>query len=190
MSDGAPVAALAGRRPDPEDAGTPRFPLANAGVVRSHIAAALRASGARTLVCSAACGADLLALEAAATLGMRRVVVLPFAPDRFRRTSVVDRPGDWAGAYDEVIADTRSHGDLVILSGAGEGDEAYAAATTAILERAAEIAGSEAAVVAIVVWEGAPRGPDDQTAAFAASARSRGMERVEVGTLGTAGGGG
>jgi hypothetical protein len=38
---------------------------------------------ADALVCSAACGADLIALEEAERLGIRRCSVLPFSPDRF-----------------------------------------------------------------------------------------------------------
>ena len=48
------------------------------------------------LVCSAACGADLIALQAAGRVSLRRRIVLPFEPSRFRDSSVVDRPGDWA----------------------------------------------------------------------------------------------
>lgn len=183
MTGGAAVAAVAGRRPD-ADAETERFPLRNVDAVRSRIAALLRDRGVGALVSSAACGADLLALQAAGELGLRRVVVLPFDVDRFRASSVVDRPGDWGDAYDAVIADARARGDLVVLSVDGEDDQAYAAATAAILDRAAALAGGDPSrVVAVPVWEGAPRGDGDQTAAFASSARERGMEVGEVRTL-------
>lgn len=177
------VAALAGRRPDAPDVETERFPLRNADAVRSRIAALLRDRGVGTLVSSAACGADLLALQAAGEQGLRRVVVLPFDADRFRTSSVVDRPGDWGDAYDAVVADARARGDLVVLSVPGEDDEAYAAATAAILDRAVALAGDPSRVVAVPVWEGTPRGEGDQTAAFANSARERGMEVSEVRTL-------
>lgn len=184
MNGGPTVAALAGRRPDAPDAEAERFPLRNADAVRSRIAALLRDRGVATLVSSAACGADLLALQAAGELGLRSVVVLPFDAGRFRESSVVDRPGDWGDAYDAVVADARARGDLVVLSMEGEDDDAYAAATAAILDRAAELAGGDPSrVVAIPVWEGAPRGEGDQTAAFANSARERGMELSQVRTL-------
>ena len=36
----------------------------------------------------------LVALEQAKQLGVRRRIMQPFAPERFRETSVVDRPDD------------------------------------------------------------------------------------------------
>jgi hypothetical protein len=42
---------------------------------------------ATALVCSGACGADLLALDVAGALGLRRRLVLPFEPDRFHQNS-------------------------------------------------------------------------------------------------------
>jgi hypothetical protein len=184
VSGGAAVAALAGRRPDAPEAETERFPPRNADAVRSRIAALLRDRGVGTLVSSAACGADLLALQAAGELGLRRVVVLPFDADRFRASSVVDQSGDWGGAYDAIVADARARGDLVVLSAEGEDDEAYAAATAAILDRAVALAGGDPSrVVAVPVWEGASRGDGDQTAAFANSARERGIAVREVRTL-------
>jgi hypothetical protein len=43
----------------------------------------LVAERADALACSAACGADLIALEEAERLGIRRCLVLPFSPDRY-----------------------------------------------------------------------------------------------------------
>lgn len=184
MSGAAAVAALAGRRPDAPDAQEERFPLRNAGAVRARIADVLRDRGVGTLVCSAACGADLLALDAAAELGLRRVVVLPFDAERFRRSSVVDRPGDWGDAYDAVLADVRARGDLVVLSADGDGSPAaYQAATHAILDRAVELAGGDPSrVVAVLAWEGGSRGGGDHTAEFRDSARARGMAVNEIDT--------
>jgi hypothetical protein len=184
-----PVVALAGRRVDPPDAGTPRFPPGNVGLVRGRLRLFLEDRRAAALVCSAACGADLLALEAAGALGLRRRVVLPFAPGRFRETSVVDRPGDWGPLYDRVVEAARRAGDLVVLEAAGEGAPAYAAANARILEEALALAGGAVsggapvpagAALAAIVWEGRPRGPDDATQQFAELARGRGLAVEEV----------
>jgi hypothetical protein len=171
----ARVAALAGRRIDAADAATSRFPLANTKLVRGRLQALLRAEQSDTLVCSAACGADLIALDVAGALGLRRRVVLPFAPERFRATSVTDRPGDWGPLFDRIIGAVRAKGDVVVL-GLDEGDDAtYAAANEAILNEAAAPAGGEPAeVVAVIVWEGHSRGEGDLTEAFATLARARG----------------
>ena len=171
----ARVAALAGRRIDAADAASSRFPLAKTELVRGRLTALLRAEQSDALVCSAACGADLIALEAAGALGLRRRIVLPFAPERFRATSVTDRPGDWGPRFDRIIDEIRANGDLVVL-GLDEGDDAaYAVANEAILSEAEALAGGEPAqVVAIIVWEGRSRGAGDLTEAFATLARARG----------------
>jgi len=177
----ARVAALAGRRIDAADAASPRFPLANVERVRERLQTLLRAEGSAALACSAACGADLIALDVAGTLGLRRRVVLPFRPEPFRETSVTDRPGDWGGLFDRIIGAVAATGDVVIL-GLDEGDDAtYAAANDAILNEAEGLAGGDPSeVVAVVVWEGASRGEGDLTEAFATAARARGHPVREV----------
>ena len=170
----ARVAALAGRRIDAGDSATPRFPLDHAAIVRDRLKALFITEGTDALVCSAACGADLIALDVAGALGLRRRVVLPFAPERFRETSVTDRPGDWGPLFDRIIGEVRAAGDVVVL-GLDEGDDAtYAAANDAILNEAEGLAtGPPADVVAVIVWEGGSRGEGDLTEAFATSARAR-----------------
>src|SRR5438552_4042532 len=93
------IVALAGRRIDAEGAPA-RFPLDQAPRVRERLDALLLELRPAALVCSAACGADLLALEAAAALNIPARIVLPFEPGRFRTSSVVDRPGDWGPRFD------------------------------------------------------------------------------------------
>src|SRR5690349_3650476 len=97
------VIALAGRRVDPPGADPRRFPLENVETVSKRIGQLFAERNAAALVSAAACGADLLALEVAKSRHMRRRVVLPFSRDVFRRTSVVDRPGDWGDRYDRAL---------------------------------------------------------------------------------------
>jgi hypothetical protein len=182
------VLALAGRRIDPPDAGIPRFPLASVPVVRRRIRDLLVEREVGALVCSAACGADLLALEAAEELGLRARIVLPFDRDGFRESSVTDRPGDWGAAYDRLVAAAERRDDLRVLGLPGGGVGDYARTNGAILEEAVRLAGAapEAAggsVLAAVVWEGTPRPGDDLTADFARRARDRGIPVVAVPTL-------
>jgi hypothetical protein len=176
LEEGIMVIALAGRRVDAPGAETPRFPPANVAAVRGRIHDLLREQKAQAVVCSAACGADLLALETAGELGISRRIVLPYARDRFRATSVVDRPGDWGDRFDRILDEVEATGDLVVL-GYVEGDEAaYLATNRAILDQAAVLAGQlQQAVGAVVVWDGATRGEDDITAAFAQEAHRRGL---------------
>jgi len=179
----ARVAALAGRRIDAADATTPRFPLAQVGIVRDRLAALLRAERIEALVCSAACGADLIALEVAGALGLRRRVVLPFASGQFRKTSVADRPGDWGPLFDRVISEVAARGDLVVLGLDRRDDATYAATNDEILNQAEQLAGDDPSkIVAVIVWEGRSRGEGDLTEAFAAAARARAHPVREVST--------
>jgi hypothetical protein len=180
------VVALAGRRVDATGTEPPRFPLENGPVVRKRLAAMLAKESAMALVCSAACGADLIALEEAERLGLRRRIVLPFSPERFRETSVIDRPGNWGPVFDRLIAAAHASGDLVVLEDAGDGDAAYAAANKAIVREAwmlAEAGGAPQRLVAVVVWEGAARARNDATQGFRDLAAKAGFEERSVATL-------
>lgn len=178
------IIALAGRRIDAADAPSQRFPLPNVPLVERRLGELFEREAATALVGSAACGADLVAASAAGKRGIRRRVVLPFGRDRFRETSVTDRPGDWGPLYDRVLTELDARGDVVTLDGLGEDNDAYVAANGAILDEAAALArASGTDVLAVLVWEGAPREGDDVTAAFGAEARRRGWRVEEVGTL-------
>ena len=178
------VFALAGRRIDDPSAKTPRFPLANIEAVRAQLRTTLVEHGATALVASAANGADLLALDEAGALGVRRRIILPFERERFRRTSVVDRPGDFGGVFDRVLDEVAERGDVVTIA-TNSGDEAaYLAASELILREAVRLAAEQhEPASAIVVWEGRSRGAGDLTDAFRVDATARGLAVVEVPTL-------
>jgi hypothetical protein len=179
------VVALAGRRTDLAGAQPPRFPLDQVPEVSRRIAGVLKSVGAVALVCSGACGADLAALEEAERLGVRRRIVLPFAPARFRVTSVIDRPGGWGPKFDRQIAATIAAGDLVILNGDPDNDIAYAAANEVIVRQATELARpghdqSGHRLISILVWEGTPRAEHDATADFGRLARNAGFKEHTI----------
>lgn len=164
------IVAVAGRRIDAPGAQPPRFPLANRSLVRRRIRARLERLGATTVVSSAACGADLLTLSVARKMGIRRLIILPYHEDWFLADSVTDRPGDWKALYYSLIEDARKAGDLVVLEYPRGTDDAFRAANESILSEALRLAREEsrrnpaAALGGLIVWEGAPRGPDDVTA--------------------------
>jgi hypothetical protein len=138
------------------------------------------------LVCSAACGSDLIALEAAQAMGLRTRIILPFSAERFRQTSVVDRPQPeyWGAIFDRATQAARTHGDLAELNYAENDEAAYSAVNVAIVEEARTLAGigappqsnAPASLLALVVWEGNSRGSDDNTSHFADLARSAGFQ--------------
>jgi hypothetical protein len=182
------VVAVAGRRIDADHAHPPRFPYANVEAVRAALSRTLEEATASILVASAACGSDLLALDAASKLGIRFRIVLPFAPEVFRQTSVIDRtqPAYWGGLYDRLLAEARERGDLIILGYNRNDSGAYAAANQAIIAKAflvAEKAMPPTRLLAIIVWEGRSRGNDDATDDFRRMAQERGFLIKEISTL-------
>ena len=136
---------------------------------------------ARAVVCSAACGADLLALAAAEALGIRRYVVLPFEATRFRGTSVADCSGDWLASFDRVVREIDRAGRLETLETEGPDIDAYGAVNRRILTLAQALASAEGMEAgAVVVWDGPISAGDSITAAFVQEARTRAMRVVDV----------
>jgi hypothetical protein len=177
----APVIALAGRRVDGSGPNQPRFPQSEVPAVTEQIRRYLSQQKTGALVCSAACGSDLLALSLAGEMGIRRRVVIPFDPARFRATSVADRGDSWGEIYDRVLASLVRE-DLVLL-GLEEGEEAYAQTNAEILNHARQLAGTDDDVRAVVIWDGVSRGDSDFTAQFAQLARGRGIPVDEISTM-------
>jgi hypothetical protein len=185
------IAALAGRRIDAEDSAARRFPPENASAVADRIRSRFQSLPISTLVCAAARGADLLALDVAGELGIRRYVVLPSDPASFRASSVVDgltsehQDGfEWGAIFDRILEGVKAQRNLLICAGEAVGQESYLAANLAILDEAARLAALAAEdVLAIVVWDLASRGPDDVTAAFRGEAMSRSVRIEEISTL-------
>jgi hypothetical protein len=190
------IVAFAGRRIDATDAETPRFPLTQVDVVQKKIEELIRRDNVKTLICSAACGADLIALRVAQKLGINYRIVLPFAPERFRITSVMDRPWtpewNWGVLFDQVIAIAQGKGELVIVETGENRQTAYQTVNHAILNEAVQQSRIQAGtgapqeiheVQAVIAWDGHARGPRDLTLHFAEEARSRGLLVREILTL-------
>lgn len=183
------IVAVAGRRIDAADAQVARFPLKNVPSVRNSVAAALQRHHATVVVSSAACGADLIALDEAERLGLRRRIILPFSSSKFREKSVTDRPGNWGSLYDHLVSNAEQTGDLVVLDTVpGDSDAAYVAATMAIIQEAQMLAQSKRLehcdLVAITIWDGTIRGGDDDiTNKFRTAAVGVGFKDIVIPTL-------
>src|SRR5688572_23363310 len=130
------VIALAGRRVDVSDAAQKRFPAENASAVKQQIRDFLQSHDSHALVCAAACGVDILALEAAGELDLRRRVVLPFDKATFRASSVVDRGGDWGERYDRITSEVEGQGDLVEFAHNKDDGQTYFTGNLEILDQA------------------------------------------------------
>jgi hypothetical protein len=179
------IIALAGRRVDAIDAQQQQFSPSRESVkmVRERIRALLQTQCATVLVSSAACGADLLALSEASNLGLRRRIILPFDREKFRATSVTDRPGDWGLLYNTVLNEVEANGDILIIQPDSE-DNAYAEVNHVIVDEAISL-GLELhqPVTAVLVWNGKSRGEGDITEEFGAYACKRGVPVIDIMTL-------
>jgi hypothetical protein len=175
------IIALAGRRVDAIGAKQSRFSPESESIerVRRRLRAMLISKGSIALISSAACGADLLALEEAGLLGIRRKIVLPFSRAKFRSTSVVDRPGNWGPLYDKAVEEVEVQGDLIVLE-PGLEDGAYVKTNHTIIEKAIALGHDlKYAVAAVRVWEGKSRGTGDLTEEFGLYAKKRGITLIE-----------
>lgn len=138
------------------------------------------------VVASAACGTDLLVLDAARARGIPYLVVLPFPRASFRERSVADCPGTWLRRFDAVLDDPPPGSRLTVLGPEPTSDamaqSGYAAATRAIVEAAARRGGR---VTALIAWEGQAKegGGHDETAAFRSMALENGWGLAEVITV-------
>ena len=178
-SVGGPVIVEAGRRVDAPDAQVPRFPPPNVSQVSGSIKTLLAKLKPRAVVCAAACGADLLLLQAAGEMHIEQVVLLPSDPEVFRKSSVTDRPGDWGELYDQVLKTAR-----VEILKLPEGQEGYLETNLKLLDRGQQIArDAGVSAEALVIWNKTSRGPDDVTAHFLHAAKSRKLKVLEISTL-------
>jgi hypothetical protein len=173
------VAALAGRRIDPPNSTSLRFPLSHVASVRTKIKETFLSEKIDLLVCAAASGADLIALEEASKLKIEYRIVLPLDPTEFRASSVTDRPGSWGPSYDGLVATARSSKNLIVVEKQLSNEDAYHYATQVILEEANAAAAPEKAL-AIIVWDGRSRGADDFSVLFRKLARKYGMREREI----------
>ncbi|MGA2393050.1 MAG: hypothetical protein ABSH03_06860 [Candidatus Lustribacter sp.] len=178
------IVASAGRRIDPPNADPEHFPERRIPVVRERIRTALQESGARTLVCSAACGADLIALDVAGELGIDRRIIIPAPLEEFRAHSVVDRPGDWGSLFDRLVSGAGEAGRLELVDLPERGAQAYLKVNAAILDRAAALASESGDVLGVfAIWDGPLVGRTDYTLDFVEAAKGRGIPVREIGIV-------
>ncbi len=174
-----PVVVAAGRRVDAPDAAAVRFPAANVDAVRQKIGDFFGREKASALVCSGACGADLLALQVADQRHVKRYIVLGAEPAEFRKSSVADRPGTWGELFDEAMK-----GSKVEVLKVPDGQEGYLETNLKLLDRAQDVAkqlGTD--VMALVIWDEKSRGADDVTDHFLQQAKLRKIPVTQISTL-------
>lgn len=101
-----PVVVFAGHMVDtPARLGKPpRFPAKNVKAVSAAIKKAVSAKGPMHGCSSAACGSDILFLEALRNAKIPASIVLPFARREFEETSVAIAGPEWVRRYRHVLA--------------------------------------------------------------------------------------
>lgn len=177
------VIVSAGRRPDAPGAAQARFPVQNVVGVRERIRAELLKQKPSDVVCAAACGSDLLLLDVAGELRIRRHIVLSGTREDFRASSVADRPGGWELLYDRILDTAVSEGGIKVLQ-LKPGLQGYLGANLEIIKLAEGVASQRGThVLALAVWNRQSRGAEDVTEHFLSTARSKGHPVIELSTL-------
>ena len=98
------VVAFAGHMIDVPGRALPRFPAALESAVRAALRARLAHLHEPVVYTSAACGADLIFIEAAQNIGAEVNIVLPFDRLDFVRTSVVVGGKGWVERFDAALS--------------------------------------------------------------------------------------
>jgi len=148
------VVLFSGHMIDRPERPEPRFPQRLEGAVYESIRRWLQQNHGLIGVSSAACGADLLFLEALESLGGESHIVLPYHHDEFIEDSVA-LPGaaDWTGRFERQLG----HSRVVYASSSPplHGGVAYDYANQLVqglgLLRAREL---ETELMALAVWDG------------------------------------
>lgn len=147
------VAAFTGHIIDATGRNGPRFPPEREQAVYAEIRHYIARTGTAIGFASAACGADILFLEAMLESGGEIVVVLPSSPDTFIQTSVALLPGtDWETRFRKVMERAKQ---TVVLSRQHTGDVSYSYANIVLYGLAKSYARHiDASLGALAVWDG------------------------------------
>jgi class 3 adenylate cyclase len=147
------VVLFSGHMIDRPDRETPRFPPRLAPAVYAALRDWLLNHRGLIGFSSAACGADILFLEALEELGGEAHIVLPYQPEEFLADSVeISVSGDWRGRFERLMSSAR----VVVASSSRplHGGVAYDYANHLIhglgLVRANEL---ETELLALAVWD-------------------------------------
>ena len=103
-----PVAVFCGHMIDAPGRKPARFPAEREAQVRDALAARIAALAPAAVYGSAACGADLLCLEAARERGCETHVILPFPREGFRESSVDFAGNGWGERFERALAEADS----------------------------------------------------------------------------------
>ena len=132
----------------------PRFPPSEEAAVRAQIVRHLDEMDARIGYCSAACGADLLFIEAMHARGAEVHIVLPYPPADFLEASVRYAGTPWVARFEEALA--RAASVKYLSEESVQGDDSLFAWMGRMLLGYATLAAQPlgAEPVLLAVWDG------------------------------------
>ncbi len=160
----AAVAIFAGHVIDGPGQEPARFPPGEEAGVRSRIVDWLKREHMRISFSSAACGADLIFLSAAAKCGVETHLVLPFRPEEFIETSVRIGGEEWVARFRDAVERAKSV-TIVNEEVADEKSSAYEFANRMVAAKAKLRAMQlDLPVMALAVWDSEPRAVKGGTA--------------------------
>jgi predicted acylesterase/phospholipase RssA len=173
------IIALAGRRIDDRYSTEVSFPDSQIEEVSYCLKECFKQNKLTHLVCSAACGADLLAVrQALACPTLKNIsLLLPFDKEVFLKESVIDRGEEWGRIFNVVTRDRRvSIRENVATDG---GEDAFAETNTQIINEAKKLGGK---VKCVIVWDGKHKKENDYTMLFQQQAERAGLavERIMI----------
>ncbi|MFQ5793680.1 MAG: RyR domain-containing protein [Candidatus Bipolaricaulia bacterium] len=180
------IVVFAGHMIDQPGRPRPRFPQSLEKLVRQEIAARLKKLDARIGYASAACGSDILFLEAMLRQKGEIHVVLPFPKDEFQTASVDIIPGaNWGRRFRRVLkqvarvmvaSEHRASGSAVAYEYSNLMQDGLAALRAQMLDTE---------VIPLVVWDGRPGDGPGGTTSLVEHWRSqdREPEVVDIATL-------
>jgi class 3 adenylate cyclase len=152
-----PVLLYSGHMVDKPGRARPRFPPGMEAEVAARIQAAITALGPAAAYGSAACGADILCLEAVAAAGGELHIVLPFPEEDFRRVCVeFPGTGNWGERFDRLLASAVSvH---VISDHFATGSDSTFEYANLVLTGLGKLRARmlETSAVGLAVWDGHP----------------------------------
>lgn len=180
----SPVVVFSGHMIDQPGRPQPRFPDFLEQQVARKIADTLERLYARIGVSSAACGGDILFLEAMQDRGGETIVVLPIRKEEFRQTSVDIIPGaDWSQRFDRVI----EHASRLIIASEYRttGDELTYSYANLIQDGLAILRARamDTEVIPLVVWDGKTGDRSGGTASLVQHWQTYGLEPEVINTI-------
>ncbi|MDB6099759.1 MAG: uncharacterized protein JWN58_2462 [Gammaproteobacteria bacterium] len=175
-----PLVMYTGHMIDQAARAVPRFPITLESAVAAGIRERLEAIRPLASYGSAACGSDILCLEAMREVGGETHIVLPFPAADFLRISVDLGAGGWAERFERVLAaatsvtitsDHRAHGSTATFEYAN-------LVLTGRARLRAQALGTD--LVGVAVWDGKPAIRASGAASLVRLWRSQGVALEEV----------